>query len=82
MVFPDWPGGDKGVVIGLGYDLGSRTRYEFLRDWRGLLSDRELIHFARACGKTGLQAARIIRYYRNIEIPYESAVTVWRRLQR
>lgn len=82
MAVPDWPGGDMGIVIGLGYNLGSRTRYEFLRDWRGLLGERELAHFSRACGKTGLQAARIIRFYRNIEIPYDAAVAVWRKLQR
>jgi hypothetical protein len=37
---------------------------------------------AYACGKRGLAAAKIIRYYRHIPIPYEAAVTVWRKAQR
>jgi hypothetical protein len=82
MGVPNWPGGDTGVVIGIGYDLGSRTRYELLRDWRGLLPRRVLAHLARACGKRGLQAARLIRFYRNIEVPYDAAVTVWRAARR
>jgi hypothetical protein len=82
MAFPDWRGGDTGVVIGIGYDLGSRTRCDFVADWRGLIPEDTLELLAEACGKRGLQAARIIRHYRHIRIPYESAVRVWSKSQR
>ncbi len=33
---PIWAGGDSGVTIGLGYDVGYVTEKQFFSDWEGL----------------------------------------------
>src|SRR5262249_9984062 len=39
-VHPEWPGGDSGVTIGVGYDLGFQTDFE--ADWKDLLSPADM----------------------------------------
>lgn len=34
LMRPTWPGGASGVTIGIGYDLGYRTKKQIERDWR------------------------------------------------
>ena len=36
---PVWPGGNSGVTIGIGYDLGYCSTAAFTRDWQGILPD-------------------------------------------
>ena len=32
---PTWPGGDSGVTVGIGYDLGQNNRETIIMDWTG-----------------------------------------------
>jgi hypothetical protein len=38
----DWPGGDSGITIGIGYDLGYVTADEFAKDWQDILAAADL----------------------------------------
>ena len=37
---PTWPGGESGVTIGIGYDLGYQTSFD--NDWSGLLTPADM----------------------------------------
>ncbi len=37
LIHPIWPGGQSGVTIGIGYDLGNYTLEEFTNDWQAHL---------------------------------------------
>lgn len=48
---PCWPGGDSGVTIGIGYDLGYQSEATFRQDWDDLLSASDSDRLAAVCGK-------------------------------
>jgi GH24 family phage-related lysozyme (muramidase) len=50
----DWPGGDSGITIGIGYDLGYVTADEFGSDWNDILSPADAQALS---GVVGLKAA-------------------------
>ncbi len=42
---PIWPGGDSGITIGIGYDLGQNSEKLIRKDWTGKLSEIDLGKF-------------------------------------
>ena len=74
---PTWPGGDSGVTIGIGYDLGYQTLQGFTSDWGNLLSARDIDKLSIACGKKKLAAKRLISRFSRVQIPYQSAYEVF-----
>lgn len=74
---PIWPGGDSGVTIGIGYDLGYTTAESFQADWSAYLSPVNLDKLATACGKKKTRAKRAIRLLKKISIPYAAALAVF-----
>jgi GH24 family phage-related lysozyme (muramidase) len=51
-----WPGGDSGVTIGVGYDLGYVTQDEFFGDWKDCLDDADCQALAAVIGYKGADA--------------------------
>ncbi|SFD46653.1 Phage-related lysozyme (muramidase), GH24 family [Chitinophaga sp. CF118] len=51
-----WPGGNSGVTIGIGYDLGFTTVDNFESDWENDLSSSQLQRLKDAIGLTGIKA--------------------------
>lgn len=75
---PTWPGGESGVTIGVGYDLGYTPRARVLGDWHALEdSDRERL--AATIGVRGLRARESAREVRDITIPWALAYDVFKR---
>src|SRR5213596_1847117 len=52
----DWPGGESGITIGIGYDLGFATPAQFKTDWSDCLSTGDCDTLAGVLGITGLKA--------------------------
>jgi GH24 family phage-related lysozyme (muramidase) len=52
----DWPGGDSGITIGLGYDLGYESAGDFQNDWQPLLSAGDFTTLTQVIGLKGAQA--------------------------
>jgi len=50
---PLWPGGQSGVTIGIGYDLGYASEDEFQADWNGALDQAALDRLKTVLGKAG-----------------------------
>lgn len=67
------PGGESGVTIGIGYDLGYVTKAFFREDWQGILTEAELNALDGACGLKGAAAQAALPRFRNVSIPWSKA---------
>src|SRR5215217_6001059 len=68
-----FPGGDSGVTLGYGYDLGAGTesRAAMVNDWKQWLSGSELDRLSLALGNTGAAARELCLQFRDINISVE-----------
>lgn len=74
---PIWPGGDSGITIGIGYDIGYATVSQFKKDWEFRMTNAALDLLSEACGKKGTAAKNILPRFRQISISYEDACDVF-----
>jgi hypothetical protein len=75
---PSWPGGESGVTIGVGYDLGYTPRERFLGDWHALEDDvRDRLGATIGC--KGLRARERCKEVADIRIPWGTALEVFER---
>jgi len=58
---PIWPGGQSGVTIGIGYDLGYAPASTFRSDWGRLLPKSSVDRLVKCCGLTGQAAAQQVK---------------------
>ena len=70
---PVWPGGDSGVTIGVGYDMGYVTPAWFEQDWGGRLAPAQIARLRPACGKRGPAAQALYRQYADVAVPWRLA---------
>lgn len=73
------PGGDSGITLPFGYDLGYTTIDRFRADWRDELSAQALDRLSRVVGRKGEAAARRADEFRDIRISIEAAMRVFER---
>lgn len=69
---PIWPGGDSGVTIGIGFDLGYETGEGLDRDWPMLPKDIRS-RLKTVTGLTGAKAQAALPTLRDIAIPWAAA---------
>ena len=75
---PLWPGGESGVTIGIGYDLGYATLERFATDWKSVLPAATYKYLSALLGKTGTSAkASLTAKTKDIRIPYKDAEAVF-----
>jgi GH24 family phage-related lysozyme (muramidase) len=75
---PTWPGGDSGVTVGIGYDLGQEQRDTIVMDWTGNVNLNYVSVMAALAGITGEAAkAKLTGLVKNIVIPYSAAYNVF-----
>lgn len=73
---PVWDGGNSGVKIGIGYDLGYTSPSRFWSDWHGRISDRAITALSGAIGIKGEPAETLARRLGNVvDIPFSVAMT-------
>jgi GH24 family phage-related lysozyme (muramidase) len=74
-----FPGGDSGITLGHGYDLGAGTesKSEMVNDWKQWLNGTELERLATAIGKTGGTAKALCDRFRDINISVDAADDVF-----
>lgn len=75
---PCWPQGASGVTIGIGYDLGYNSNFEFEQDWGKRLSVSDMNLLRKILGYKGLSAKSKLNLVRHIEIPWEDALQVFK----
>jgi hypothetical protein len=76
---PVWPGGESGVTIGIGYDLGMTSRAQIHADWDGEIDDADLAALLVAQGITGEPAKKLAHSLSAVSIPYDVACGVFYR---
>ena len=73
------PGGASGITIGIGYDLGYNTSEDVQRDLAGLIPNADIEKLVRACGLQGGAAQSRLSEFRDVKVPWEAALEVFRR---
>jgi hypothetical protein len=74
---PCYPGGESGVTIGIGYDLGYNTKTVIDTDWRGRVSDAELDLLKTAAGVKGAAAGNLIAGLKSVNVSLTAAREVF-----
>ena len=74
---PTWPGGESGVTIGIGYDLGYTSKQQIESDWDPFLEKPERAALQAVQGAKGDVAEQLARGLRNIIIPLSAAEPVF-----
>jgi len=75
---PCYPGGESGVTIGIGYDMGYNTAAQFATDWKGVLDAGSYSRLAEHLGKKSGNAKAAIPSVKDISIPWEAAEVVFK----
>jgi hypothetical protein len=75
---PSYPGGESGVTIGIGYDMGYNAASQFATDWKNILDAGSYTRLALHLGKKSSIAKTAISSIKDIEIPWESAEVVFK----
>ena len=73
----DWPGGDSGITIGIGYDLGYVTADEFAKDWTDILAPADLQALNAAVGLKAGAAKEKASLFKTIRIKMSDAERVF-----
>jgi hypothetical protein len=74
---PTWPGGESGITIGIGYDLGYNRKPQVRNDWKGRVSDEELDGLVGVAGLKREAASDAVASLRHIRIPLQAAKDVF-----
>ena len=70
---PTWPGGESGLTVGIGYDLGYVERQWLKEDWYEILDASELAELEPACAVKGQDAAKLVRRLQGFDLSWEKA---------
>jgi len=75
---PEWPGGQSGVTVAIGYDLGYVTRDKVRADFGGLVPDAMIAAMQNVVGLKGTNAGNALASVRNkVDIPWDVAMKVF-----
>ena len=75
---PIWAGGESGVTIGMGYDLGFNSEKQFMADWSGAINLNFINALRPTIGIKGTQAKAMLKgEILNVRIPYNTAYEVF-----
>ncbi|MFA6151396.1 MAG: hypothetical protein WC716_08750 [Chitinophagaceae bacterium] len=74
---PIWPGGESGVTIGIGYDLGFNTKAAIAAAWGHFVSASDLAILQSAAGLSGNNAKNAIPKTKSVTIDYNTAMSVF-----
>jgi GH24 family phage-related lysozyme (muramidase) len=75
---PIWAGGESGVTIGMGYDLGYNSEKQFMLDWSGVINLNYINALRPTIGIKGIQAKAMLKgEILNVRIPYNTAYEVF-----
>lgn len=75
---PCYPGGASGVTIGVGYDLGYNSEDQFTADWGKVLTGDIFARLSKCLGAKSSSAKSLVPSVKDIEIPWESALKVFK----
>jgi GH24 family phage-related lysozyme (muramidase) len=75
---PIWAGGESGITIGIGADLGYTSEKQFMADWSGVINLNFINALRPTIGIKGIQAKAMLKgEILNVRIPYNMAYEVF-----
>ena len=75
---PTWAGGESGITIGIGADLGYMTEKEFMKVWSPNLNLNFIECLRKVVGLKRIQAKQMLRgEILNVRVPYNTAYEVF-----
>ena len=74
LSIPTWPGGNSGITIGIGYDLGYRSVGTFREQWANLLSEPEFLQLEPVCEAQGEEARLRLHQISSVSINWDTAI--------
>jgi hypothetical protein len=75
---PIWAGGESGVTIGFGFDMGYTSEKQFMADWSGAINLNFINALRPTIGIKGIQAKAMLKgEILNVRIPYNTAYEVF-----
>ena len=75
---PIWPGGQSGVTVGIGYDVGYVKAAKLTADWQGKLPAAMIAELKHAVGVKGAPARLLaIELAPRVVVPWEPAMAVF-----
>jgi GH24 family phage-related lysozyme (muramidase) len=75
---PIWAGGESGITIGMGYDMGYCNETQFFQDWGNQLTPNFLDPLRKVIGLKGVQAKQMLRgELLQVKISYNQAYEVF-----
>lgn len=74
---PTWPGGESGVTIGIGYDLGQASKAEIEADWAPHLEEPDRAALLTVQGAKGDVAKQLAKNLSQVVIPFADAQQVF-----
>jgi len=76
---PEYAGGQSGVTIGVGYDLGYTSAEQFKSDWSQFLTNNDYLLLASCIGAVGLTSKKLLPKVSGITIPWSAAESVFKK---
>ncbi len=73
----DWPGGDSGITLGYGYDLGYESADGFTTDWKAILVPDDFDALTKVVGLKGAAAEAKAPALKKIKIKADAAQSVF-----
>lgn len=77
LLHPTWPGGQSGVTIGVGYDLGYNSASQFQADWGARLAAADFTRLKACLGAKSTRAHALIPSVKDISVPWAAASAVF-----
>jgi GH24 family phage-related lysozyme (muramidase) len=74
---PEWPGGESGITIGVGWDLGHTHAGETTRAWQGRINDAALALLVSVSSHKGKAAQERLPHVRHLGISWAAAMAVF-----
>ena len=78
-ITPEWPKGQSGITIGIGYDIGYHTETEVRQHWAGLLAASDVEKLCEGVGLKGTMAQQALSRFQGIRVPWDTALEAYRR---
>jgi GH24 family phage-related lysozyme (muramidase) len=80
--YPYVPGGNSGVTIGYGYDLGHQTLTQVRNDLSGLYSPQHMSNLVSTIGRQGTEAREVLHTVSTVSISKEHALMLALRMKQ
>lgn len=74
---PTWPGGESGITIGIGYDLGYKSPIDVQKDLGGIVHPEIIVRLQKCAGTRGIYSRTFLEGFKDIKTTWEQAIKIF-----